>query len=321
MAAPGDPPAADAAAQGLPQRAPDFIEQDSPDTIDNIVPTRGYEMLPMVGLGGSAGSIAALQEFFRAMPTDSGMVFVVILHLSPESRVDPARAARPLDRDAGAQGRGRRQGRAQPRLRHSAGQGSGDRRRPSAPAPISSVERGRRVAVDLFFRSLADTHGPHAAAIVLSGADGDGAIGIKRIKERGGLTIAQDPDEAEHRRHAARRHRHRHGRLGAAGRRDAGAPARLRPSIERKLDACRPRTGRSRPSPAPATDEARGGAARGAGLPAHAHRPRLLVLQAGDHPAPHRPPHAGQRRRATCRPTCRSCAPTRARPARCSRTC
>ena len=55
------------------------------------------------------------------------------------------------------------------------------------------------LAVDLFFRTLADTHGPHAAAIVLSGADGDGAIGIKRIKERGGLTIAQDPDEAEHR--------------------------------------------------------------------------------------------------------------------------
>ena len=45
---------------------------------------------------------------------------------------------------------------------------------------------------------MADTHGPHSAAIVLSGADGDGAIGIKRIKERGGLTIAQDPDEAEH---------------------------------------------------------------------------------------------------------------------------
>ncbi len=61
-----------------------------------------------------------------------------------------------------------------------------------------SPERGRRVAVDLFFRTLADTHGPNAAAIVLSGADGDGAIGIKRVKERGGLTIAQDPGEAEH---------------------------------------------------------------------------------------------------------------------------
>ena len=59
-------------------------------------------------------------------------------------------------------------------------------------------ERGKRLAVDVFFRTLADTHGAHAAAIVLSGADGDGAIGLKRIKERGGLTVAQDPDEAEH---------------------------------------------------------------------------------------------------------------------------
>lgn len=57
---------------------------------------------------------------------------------------------------------------------------------------------GRRTAVDIFFRALADTHGASAVAIVLSGADSDGAIGIKRIKEHGGLTIAQDPDEAEH---------------------------------------------------------------------------------------------------------------------------
>src|SRR4029077_4660187 len=61
-----------------------------------------------------------------------------------------------------------------------------------------SPERGRRVAVALFFRPPPHTLRPNAAAIVLSGADGDGAIGIKRIKERGGLTIAQDPDEAEH---------------------------------------------------------------------------------------------------------------------------
>ena len=65
---------------------------------------------------------------------------------------------------------------------------------------LSEISRrsGKHVAVDLFFRTLADAHGPHAAAVVLSGADGDGAIGIKRIKERGGLTVAQDPGESEH---------------------------------------------------------------------------------------------------------------------------
>src|SRR5262249_54479469 len=59
-------------------------------------------------------------------------------------------------------------------------------------------EKPGRVAVDLFFRTLADTHGPHATAIVLSRLARARAIRIKRIKERGGLTIAQDPDEAEH---------------------------------------------------------------------------------------------------------------------------
>src|SRR5262245_51943067 len=68
---------------GLPEVSPDLIEQDYSEQIDNIVPTRGYQMTPMVGLGGSAGCVQALVSFFRAMPTDSGMIFVVVLHLSP----------------------------------------------------------------------------------------------------------------------------------------------------------------------------------------------------------------------------------------------
>jgi hypothetical protein len=58
-------------------------------------------------------------------------------------------------------------------------------------------EGGKRAAVD-FFRTLADTHGSDSTAIVLSGADSDGALGIKRIKENGGLTVAQEPGEAEY---------------------------------------------------------------------------------------------------------------------------
>ncbi|MFO0890688.1 MAG: chemotaxis protein CheB [Isosphaeraceae bacterium] len=62
---------------------PDVVEHQHPDEIDNIVPTRGYQMTPMVALGGSAGSIQALSEFFRSMPPKSGMIFVVVVHLSP----------------------------------------------------------------------------------------------------------------------------------------------------------------------------------------------------------------------------------------------
>ena len=64
---------------------------------------------------------------------------------------------------------------------------------------LSELKRqyGKHVAVDMFFRTLADSQGPNAVAVVLSGADSDGCIGIKRIKECGGLTIAQNPQEAE----------------------------------------------------------------------------------------------------------------------------
>jgi hypothetical protein len=54
------------------------------------------------------------------------------------------------------------------------------------------------VAIDLFFRTLAETHGPNAAAVVLSGTGSDGASGLKRVKELGGVTFAQDPQDAEY---------------------------------------------------------------------------------------------------------------------------
>ncbi|HEY3913087.1 MAG TPA: chemotaxis protein CheB [Verrucomicrobiae bacterium] len=177
--------------------APDVIEQFFPEEMDNVIPTRGYQMTPMVGIGGSAGGIQALEKFFKAMPSDSGMVFVVILHLSPTHESTMAELLGRLTK--------------MPVLQAQDGQKAEINHVYVIPPAKYLVavdghfrlvelqsERGKRVAVDLFFRSLADTHGPHAAAIVISGADGDGAIGIKRIKERGGLTIAQDPDEAEH---------------------------------------------------------------------------------------------------------------------------
>ena len=195
--------------------------RSSPELLDDAVPTRAYAMLPMVGLGGSAGGIAALQAFFEATPAETGLAFVVVMHLAAdhESLLAPI-----LQRST-----------TMPvhQVRDSARVEANHVYVIPPGKTIASAngylhctditpDRGRRVAVDLFFRTLADTHGPRAAAIVLSGADGDGAIGIKRIKERGGLTIAQDPDEAEHAGHAARGDRHRHDRLGAARRRDAG---------------------------------------------------------------------------------------------------
>lgn len=153
--------------------------------------------MPMVGLGGSAGSLQCLKTFFENIPADTGMVFVVVLHLSPEHEstlpqlLQRSTSMKVLPAEDGV--------RVTPNTVYVIPPGK----------YLSSLdghlrltdlqhERGKRVTVDLFLRTMADTHGPHAIAVILSGADADGAIGIKRIKERGGLTIAQDPDEAEH---------------------------------------------------------------------------------------------------------------------------
>ena len=191
---PAQPPATDA---GLPGVTPDLIEQEVGVEIDNIVPTHGYQLAPLVGLGGSAGSIPPLQEFFRVMPADAGLSFVVILHLSPDhvstlaEIIQACTKMRVAKAEDGIKLKPNSVYVIPPGKLIQTGNG---RLRVSD----AGTTRNRQVAVDLFFRSLADTHGPHAAGIVFSGLDGDGALGIKRLKERGGLTIAQDPGEAEH---------------------------------------------------------------------------------------------------------------------------
>jgi two-component system, chemotaxis family, CheB/CheR fusion protein len=177
---------------------PDQVEEALADLIDNVVPTRGYQMTPLVGLGGSAGAIPALQAFFRAMPAESGQAFVVIMHLSPEHESTLPeilqRCTTMPVRQVSATVR------VEPNTVYVIPPGKLIKALDGSLTLVDEPKtpHGRHVTVDQFFRTLADTHGPHAAAIVLSGADGDGAIGIKRIKERGGLTVAQDPQEAEH---------------------------------------------------------------------------------------------------------------------------
>jgi two-component system CheB/CheR fusion protein len=160
---------------------------------------RAVEMGPIrvVALGGSAGSIPALCRFFTAMPATSGMAFVVILHLAPEhesSLAEVLQRATSMPVEQAHQGQ-----RVLPDHVYVIPPGK-NLSFMDSHLRLTDLQRehGRHLTVDLFFRSLADTHGPHSVAIVLSGGDGDGALGIKRIKERGGLTIAQDPNEAEH---------------------------------------------------------------------------------------------------------------------------
>ena len=191
-----DEPRERAPAEGLPLVGPDDAEQAAATTGEAVLPERKPRALPVVGLGGSAGGIPALRRFFDGAAPGSGMAFVVVLHLAPDHhsvlpellqhatslKVQAARDGIRLEADHVY---------VIPPGKHLTMIDGHLRLTDLRPEP------GRRIAVDLFFRSLADTHGPRAVAIVLSGADGDGASGLKRIKERGGLAIAQDPGEAE----------------------------------------------------------------------------------------------------------------------------
>ena len=167
------------------------------DEIDNSVPAYGYDTLPVVGLGASAGGIQALREFFENTGATTGSAYVVVLHLAPSHvsmlpELLQRHTAMPVHVAKDSVKMEANNVYVIPPAMHLTAT-DGHLRLTDMLA-----ERGQRITVDLFFRSLADTHGPHATAVVLSGADGDGAIGLKRIKERGGLTIAQDPHEAEH---------------------------------------------------------------------------------------------------------------------------
>jgi len=170
---------------------------NEPSTPKNLSVARSTLDFPVVGIGASAGGLKALMSLFEQMPSDSGMAFVVIMHLSPthESNADSILQNKtrmpviqvtqpvPIERN--------RIYVIPPALDLSMNDGYLRLTKPTR-------ERGVQVAIDLFFRALADVHHTHAIGIVLSGAGSDGSVGLSRIKEQGGVTMAQSPDDAEY---------------------------------------------------------------------------------------------------------------------------
>src|SRR5262249_22591519 len=61
-----------------------------------------------------------------------------------------------------------------------------------------SARRGLRLPIDFFFRSLAVEQGEHSIGIILSGNGTDGTLGLRAIKEAGGMAVVQDPQSAEY---------------------------------------------------------------------------------------------------------------------------
>ena len=150
----------------------------------------------IVGIGASAGGLAALDEFFKAVPANSGLAFVVVQHLDPTQKTLLVELLQRVTRMSVYQ--------ASELLRIE----------PNCVyvippnAELSVVDgalklakpmesRGLRLPVNVLFSSLAREQRERAIAVVLSGMGTDGTVGMQSIKALGGLTLAQQPDTAQ----------------------------------------------------------------------------------------------------------------------------
>jgi two-component system CheB/CheR fusion protein len=148
-------------------------------------------------MGASAGGLEALEDFFQHMPTDSGVAFVLVPHLDPTHKTlltgllqrstqmkvcditDRTKVRRnciyviPPNKDLSIE--------------------DGVLRLKPVPSP-----RGLRMPIDFFFRRLAEDQESRAIGVILSGMGSDGTLGLKAIKDRLGLAMAQEPASSKY---------------------------------------------------------------------------------------------------------------------------
>lgn len=152
---------------------------------------------PVVGIGASAGGLHAIQRFLENMPSDNGMAFVVIMHLSPTHQSTADAVLQRVTKMPVIQVKQtvrieKNHVYVIPPNKHL--------QMNDGHLLIEDLVRppGKHIAVDIFFRALADAHKDRSVGIILSGTGSDGAIGLARLKEQGGVSFAQRPDHAEH---------------------------------------------------------------------------------------------------------------------------
>ena len=159
-------------------------------------PTNAHP-LSVVGVGASAGGLEAFEQLLRSLPNDTGLAFVLVQHLAPkhESMLSEllAKATRMPVVEV-TQGM-RVQGNHVYVIPPNADMSISDSVLHLSPL---SPDRGLRMPIDSFFRSLADTHQSRSIGVILSGTASDGTLGLQAIKALGGVTFAQDEQSAKY---------------------------------------------------------------------------------------------------------------------------
>ncbi|MFC6296739.1 chemotaxis protein CheB [Pseudomonas sp. CCM 7893] len=147
-------------------------------------------------VGASAGGVEALLSIYGRLPQGFGLPIITVLHLPDEHRSQLAevfarRVSMPVvearDKEAIEAG-----------TLYFAGPGYHLSVEHDRSLSLSQEERVHhsRPAIDYLFESAADAYGPHLLAILLTGANQDGARGLAHVKQRGGTTVVQDPLQA-----------------------------------------------------------------------------------------------------------------------------
>ena len=152
------------------------------------------DRFPIIGIGASAGGIEAMRAFFRGLPETLNAAVVVVTHLSSErDSLLPEILSRFTAHavETAADGVPVRPGHV---YVMPPGVVLGIRDARLTATPLAPGTRETK-PVDVFLTDLARDQGERAVGVILSGGDGDGAIGVKAIREHGGLTLAQVADD------------------------------------------------------------------------------------------------------------------------------
>jgi len=174
--------------------------ESEPTTAEGTLPVDAEGVrFPIVGIGASAGGLAAFEAFFSGMPAqaDSGMAFVLVQHLAPDHKsilvelVKRYTCMQVFEVEDGM--------RVQPNCAYIIPPNRDMALLNGTLHLLEAVaQRGQRLSIDFFFRSLAQDQRERAICVVLSGSGSDGTQGVRAIKAEGGMAIAQNPDSTEY---------------------------------------------------------------------------------------------------------------------------
>jgi two-component system, chemotaxis family, CheB/CheR fusion protein len=170
------------------------MENTVPEITQDTATVRSENLFPVVGIGASAGGLETFKRLLKAIPENSGMAFILVQHLAPSHesilpellqkvtklpvleitdniRVVPDHIYIIPSNKLLVATDGVLRLKARPKIQ-------------------------KNMPIDLFFSSLAEVHQSHAIGVVLSGTGSDGTLGLKAIKDHGGITFAQDQESA-----------------------------------------------------------------------------------------------------------------------------